>query len=70
MQVVQPPQPAERPGRYQIVNGAGDLVPSIMLLDTATGDSWVTCGNAEIGRWHWCDMQRGTLEQVPRKTAP
>jgi hypothetical protein len=30
-------------GRWQIVNGTPQLSENIMLLDTETGNSWITC---------------------------
>jgi hypothetical protein len=46
------------PGRYQLFNGTPGLTQNIMLLDTATGQAWVTCSGDE-GRV-WCSMPRTT----------
>lgn len=54
------------PGRFQIVNGTPDLARNIMLLDTVTGDSWITCrsdiGNP-VGHSYadgWCPLPKFT----------
>lgn len=41
-------------GRYQIVNGTPSMSRNIMLLDTAIGQSWITCENKKEGRSGWC----------------
>jgi hypothetical protein len=56
-------------GRYQIVNGTPELTRNIMLLDTATGQTWQICtifGPADPGNpgksiefASWCLMSRG-----------
>ena len=44
-------------GRYQIVNGTPEMARNIMLLDTATGKTWVYCGDSDkVGAW--CPMER------------
>jgi hypothetical protein len=40
-------------GRWQIVNGTPGLSRNIMLLDTQTGDSWITCEDSAKST-HWC----------------
>jgi hypothetical protein len=67
----QQPQPTDRTavGRYQIVNGTPELTRNIMLLDTATGQTWQICtisGPADPGNpgksiefASWCLMSRG-----------
>lgn len=49
-------------GRWQIVNGTPEMSRNIMLLDTQTGDSWITCADSKAGT-NWCSMSR-TYEQV------
>lgn len=44
------------PGRWQVVNGTPDMTRNIMLLDSTTGETWVTC-SSEDGR-SWCYMPR------------
>jgi hypothetical protein len=44
-------------GRWTIVNGTPGFAQNIMLLDTATGDSWVKCQNSE-GVSMWCVVAR------------
>ncbi len=51
------PQPVV--GRYQIVNPTA-LARTVMLLDTATGNSWLACVD-EKGI-SWCDMARGGVQ--------
>lgn len=46
-------------GRYQIVNGTPGFARNIMLLDTRTGRSWVTCESKDAGTatsTNWCAM--------------
>jgi hypothetical protein len=45
-------------GRWTIVNGTPDMARHIMLLDTATGDSWIVC-DSEDGATGWCRLERG-----------
>lgn len=40
-------------GRFQIVNGTPGMSRNIMLLDTSTGDSWITCSGEDSGNV-WC----------------
>ncbi len=48
-------------GRWQIVNGTPDQAHNIMLLDTQTGDSWITCNGPDgVG---WCTLSK-TYSQV------
>jgi hypothetical protein len=49
-------------GRFQIVNGTPALAANIMLLDTVTGDSWVSC-NSEKGMM-WCAQPRSDAPAV------
>lgn len=51
-------------GRYQIVNGTPEMTRNIMLLDTATGNSWIICGDKD-GVSHWCEMDRGHSSPGP-----
>ena len=44
-------------GRWQVVNGSPEFRGSVMLLDTATGDTWIACSNAEKAEG-WCRMFR------------
>lgn len=44
-------------GRFQIVNGTPDMVRNIMLLDTVTGDVWVSCSGTD-GVRGWCPMPK------------
>lgn len=54
------PQPPLFPlGRFLVVNPTPDLARNVMLLDSATGTTWVGCGKAgEISAW--CPMTRGS----------
>jgi hypothetical protein len=36
------------PGRYQVVNPTPEFRARTMLLDTATGDSWIMCSAEEV----------------------
>jgi hypothetical protein len=51
-----PPLPPQQTGRFQIVNGTPTMSRNIMLLDTWTGDTWITCGEAPTA---WCPIQYG-----------
>ncbi len=51
-------------GRWQVVNGTPEMTRNIMLLDTATGDTWVVC-TLEGGTQGWCFMPRTTAPSVP-----
>lgn len=50
------PVQAQQSGRYQIVNGTPELSKNIMLLDTQTGRSWVSC--TVDGQDAWCSQHR------------
>jgi hypothetical protein len=68
VEIKQPVRPAgePQPGRYQVLNPAAPMMRSVMLLDTATGDTWVLC---EVGNEsNWCDMHRGSYTQTGMKT--
>jgi hypothetical protein len=39
-------------GRYQIVNPSPSFRGEIRLLDTVTGDSWISCSGQD--GYHWC----------------
>lgn len=45
-------------GRFTIVNGTPTLTRNIMLLDTHTGQTWITCGGKDVGT-AWCDVPSG-----------
>jgi hypothetical protein len=45
--------PKAESGRWQIVNGTPEQASNIMLLDTQTGDSWITCFSSDGGTM-WC----------------
>lgn len=54
--------PVPRPtsaGRYAIVNGTPDISINIMLLDTFTGESWVSCTGVD-GERTWCKIIRSS----------
>lgn len=44
-------------GRWQVVNGAPEFRNMVMLLDTATGDTWIECQDAQEAQG-WCRMFR------------
>lgn len=54
--------------RYQIVNGTPAYAQNIMLLDTQTGTSWVTCygGDSETS---WCILPQ-TGPTAAKRAAP
>jgi hypothetical protein len=52
-------------GRYQVVNGTPELSKNIMLLDSATGQSWIIC-NGDNGA-QWCRMFVTDDSTIPRK---
>ncbi len=59
-------------GRWQVVNGTPDQTQNIMLLDSTTGDTWVTC-NGQDGDRVWCYVPRtqGTaVTGAPRRAVP
>ncbi len=60
--------PKTENGRWQIVNGTPELAHNIMLLDTQTGDTWITCGNKEST--DWCSMSRGYVQAAPKPPEP
>jgi hypothetical protein len=45
-------------GRYTIVNGTPTMTRNIMLLDTHTGRTWLTCAGKDVGT-AWCDVPSG-----------
>jgi hypothetical protein len=56
-------------GRYQVVNGTPDMARNIMLLDTATGNTWILCGDPQ-GVSQWCQMDRSRSPGVEPRKAP
>jgi len=44
-------------GRWQVVSGAPEFRDMVMLLDTATGQTWIQCSNDQ-GAQGWCRMFR------------
>jgi hypothetical protein len=44
-------------GRWTIVNGTPEMASNIMLLDTFTGDSWISCEDPD-GTTEWCRIPR------------
>jgi len=44
-------------GRWQVVNGSPTALRTVMLLDTATGDTWIFCASADKVDG-WCRMSR------------
>jgi hypothetical protein len=52
-------------GRFQIV----DVTADVLLLDTATGDSWVKCASSETSAM-WCAMLRSANMTRPRTPVP
>lgn len=58
-------------GRYQIVNGTPAMARNIMLLDTWTGTTWITCENEQDGT-NWCAMSRTYTQtgQTPTISEP
>jgi hypothetical protein len=67
----QAPQPAPSRvvasgyGRFQIVNGTPELTRNIMLLDTETGESWITCTDSDNSSL-WCHMERSSARSVAK----
>jgi hypothetical protein len=57
-------KPSGEPGRYQVVNGRPDMVRTIMLLDTVTGETWVICADTD-GNMAWCKMPRTNSSASP-----
>jgi hypothetical protein len=57
-----PPQVvrASSSGRWTIVNGTPELTRNIMLLDTVTGETWVTCSDT-TGTRYWCKIIRTNM---------
>jgi len=51
-------------GRWQIVNGAPEFRNMVMLLDTATGQTWVSC--VDDGAQGWCKMFRSESGTAPK----
>jgi len=54
------------PGRWQIVNGTPEQAGNIMLLDSATGQTWVICTD-EQGTRIWCSLERSVFPSSVRK---
>lgn len=53
-------------GRWQVVNGRPEGARTIMLLDTATGNTWILCAGAEVGD-QWCRVSRTEGTTAPEK---
>lgn len=74
--VAAPPTQAEiesrDKGRFQIVHAA-PYFPAMILLDTATGQTWKPCPRSDIAPdtelLAWCEMIRGEYT-VPTKKKP
>ena len=47
-------------GRFRVVNGTPEMARHIMLLDTATGQTWVVC-DFESGSMGWCRMPKSEV---------
>ena len=56
-------------GRWQIVNGTPEITRNIMLLDTETGNSWVTC-NGPHGETYWCVITKSDSTTSRSDTPP
>jgi hypothetical protein len=57
--------PSQGNGRFQIVNGTPELTRNIKLLDTETGETWITCtdtDNASV----WCHMERSSAHSISK----
>ena len=48
-------RPGNDVGRYQVVNGTPQYAKNIMLLDTVTGESWISC-EGDRGATLWCKI--------------
>jgi hypothetical protein len=53
-------------GRFQVVNGTPSMAANIMLLDTATGESWIKCSSEDVGSL-WCAVPKSEHATAPRK---
>jgi len=51
-------------GRWQVVNGAPGYRGMVMLLDTATGHTWIAC-RAKDGADGWCRRTRRCSRRSP-----
>ena len=56
-------------GRWTIVNGTPEQARNIMLLDTATGETWVVCESAD-GSTGWCRLERSDSRGTSPKPEP
>lgn len=52
------PEPQIKVDRYKIVNPLPGAALNIMLLDSATGDTWVSCVDSK-GITMWCVVEKG-----------
>ena len=43
-------------GRWQVVNGRPEATATIMLIDTATGNTWIFCDTRPDDAQGWCRM--------------
>jgi hypothetical protein len=48
-------------GRFQVVNPTHEFRGSTMLLDTATGETWMVCGGPKEPPSRWCKMRQCTF---------
>lgn len=55
------------PGRFMVTNPTPELARNAMLVDTATGDTWLLCGDTD-GSSGWCRMFRSN--DPSKRTAP
>jgi hypothetical protein len=56
-------------GRWQIVNGTPEITRNIMLLDTETGNSWVT-RNGPHGETYWSVITKSDSTTSRSDTPP
>jgi hypothetical protein len=47
-------------GRYQVVNPTPEFAEHAMLLDTATGQTWLMCKSGDTRGWCGMFRQQGT----------
>jgi hypothetical protein len=53
-------------GRWQIVHGAPTAIYRTFLLDTVTGDTWITC-DVDNGQQGWCRLPRSEGPAVSKR---
>ena len=57
-------------GRFQVMNGTPSFIRNIMLVDTVTGRTWLTCETKQsetVVNTNWCAMEMFGAPAAPSR---